>query len=459
MNRRRCPALLAGIPAIPALVAAILALSAVAWPQTVDSQEPDTESSRIVGTVTDSLRGTVLAGATVQLLPSQRSTVTDSAGAFVFDELAGGRYRLGFTHPDVPAWVSQEREAVVPVGEDETARILLSTPSAETLVGEHCPGERLAAVTVRDVLTMAPVPMAEVVVRPGPAGGATAVARADARGEHRLCVDPDQDSLTFQARLGGAESRPAPSAMDASFVPRTIFLRATPPSLIEGVVVEEETGESIADVTVGLAGSRARSVSDDDGRFVLPGVPPGEVTLVAEHIGYGEARGEILVGVADTLTVEILLTRAAVELSPLMVEVRSSAAARRMEVASRVDALSRAEIDALLPRVTDVAGLLRNARFPGLQVKEVRYLDEHTGMMVPGVCIEVGRRQARYDRTCEGMVSVYVNGVRQPGADVLLQSLPPGAIESIRVLSPLEAGVQYGGGPGARNGVLLITTR
>lgn len=444
------------------LVAATLALSGIAWPGTGRAQEPTAGSGRIVGSVTDSLRGTVLVGAIVRIRTSERTTVTDSAGSFALDGLASGRYRLGFTHEDVPTWISEGQEAEVSLGRDETSRIVLATPSAETLVRRHCPGERLAAVSVRDVLTMAPVPVAEITVRSGAASegdDASFVARSDARGEHHFCVGPEADSLTLRARIGSTESRSVSSAVDASFVHRTLFLRATPPSLIEGIVVEEDTGESIADVTVSLAGSRARAVSDADGRFVLGGIPPGDVTLVAEHIGYGEARGEVLVGVADTLTVEILLSPSAVELAPLTVEVRSSTAAHRMATASRFDGISRAEIDALLPRVSDFSGLLRNARFPGLRVREVRYVDEQTGMMVPGICVEISRRQSRYDRTCEGMVTVYVNGVRAAGAEDLLQNLPPSAIESIRLLSPLEAGLQYGDGLGARNGVLLITTR
>ena len=57
------------------------------------------------------------------------------------------------------------------------------------------------------------------------------------------------------------------------------------------------------------------------------------------------------------------------------------------------------------------------------------------------------------------MVEVYINGVRVASPETVLQDIDPTAIEDIRLLSPIEASVEYGGGPRSRNGVLLIRTR
>ena len=148
----------------------------------------------------------------------------------------------------------------------------------------------------------------------------------------------------------------------------------------------------------------------------------------------------------------------AVELEPLHVEIRASAIGDRVRAGTRYDGLSRAEIEAVLPRTTNMAELIRHARVPGLYVENVVFLGENL-VPNPGVCIEVGRRRSSVERTCQGMVDVYVDGVRLANPEMSIGLLDPTAVVDLRILSPLEAGVEYGGGLRARNGVVLIRTR
>src|SRR5947209_15712392 len=59
----------------------------------------------IAGAVDDSLAGTPLAGARVELVPAadpstnRRAIDTDGAGHFRIDHVAPGRYLIGFEHP------------------------------------------------------------------------------------------------------------------------------------------------------------------------------------------------------------------------------------------------------------------------------------------------------------------------------------------------------------------------
>jgi hypothetical protein len=74
--------------------------------RTGESQTPATTSRATVsGVVYDSVALRPLAAATVQLVDADnvagtvRTSVTDSLGWFMFDDVADGRYLLGFLHP------------------------------------------------------------------------------------------------------------------------------------------------------------------------------------------------------------------------------------------------------------------------------------------------------------------------------------------------------------------------
>src|SRR3954470_9850877 len=58
----------------------------------------DASGAVIVGMVLDSLRGDVLRAAVVQLLPGKREALTNDSGAFVFRNVATGRYTLRVLH-------------------------------------------------------------------------------------------------------------------------------------------------------------------------------------------------------------------------------------------------------------------------------------------------------------------------------------------------------------------------
>jgi hypothetical protein len=74
--------------------------------------------------------------------------------------------------------------------------------------------------------------------------------------------------------------------------------------------------------------------------------------------------------------------------------------------------------------------------------------------MAPGLCVEVGRRS---DGEGCMQAAVFLNDVIMPsGADVL-RDLDPAIIESIEILSPVDARFQFWTIAG--NGAILISTR
>lgn len=87
---------------------------------------------------------------------------------------------------------------------------------------------------------------------------------------------------------------------------------------IEGRV-RSETGEGLARVEVILTGTSHRTLSGEDGRFFLAGVPAGEYALVATRLGYEPAERSIDVGANVSATVELTLGESAIALQEVEV--------------------------------------------------------------------------------------------------------------------------------------------
>src|SRR5690242_4325111 len=59
-----------------------------------------------------------------------------------------------------------------------------------------------------------------------------------------------------------------------------------PTGRLVGRVVDAQSGQGIAHVAILVVGTRIGSLSGVDGRYAIPGVPAGTVTIQARLIGY-----------------------------------------------------------------------------------------------------------------------------------------------------------------------------
>ena len=55
---------------------------------------------------------------------------------------------------------------------------------------------------------------------------------------------------------------------------------------IRGIISDEDTGEPIIGVSVGIKGSSKGTATDADGVFYIPSVPAGQENLMARSVGY-----------------------------------------------------------------------------------------------------------------------------------------------------------------------------
>src|SRR3970040_556716 len=56
---------------------------------------------------------------------------------------------------------------------------------------------------------------------------------------------------------------------------------------IVGRIIDAQTGQGIAHVAIQVGGTRLGTISGVDGRYAIPRVPAGTVTMQARLIGYG----------------------------------------------------------------------------------------------------------------------------------------------------------------------------
>ncbi len=77
---------------------------------------------------------------------------------------------------------------------------------------------------------------------------------------------------------------------------------------VQGVVLDMQGGEPLARVQVKLSGTGYRTVTDADGRFVLPSVSPGDYTLHVATVGYRLATRDFTLKPGETLDFEVVLS-------------------------------------------------------------------------------------------------------------------------------------------------------
>jgi hypothetical protein len=76
---------------------------------------------------------------------------------------------------------------------------------------------------------------------------------------------------------------------------------------IAGEIVDTQTGGSLPGATVRIDGTLFGTAADLEGRFRLPGVPAGPVTLIVSYVGYDTKEVGVDVPAGDRVNIEIAL--------------------------------------------------------------------------------------------------------------------------------------------------------
>ncbi len=224
---------------------------------------------------------------------------------------------------------------------------------------------------------------------------------------------------------------------------------------VGGTVLSAKTLQPLGGAQVVVTGSQAGTITDGNGRFLIPG-QSGTVELQVILIGY---KTQTTTAQAGKLDVRVLLEESAVSLSQLVVTGQPGAVQQRA-VGNSVAQIKAADVVATAP-VNSMQDLI-NGRAPGVVVMP------GTGMVGSGSRIRI-RGQSTF--SLSGDPLIYVDGVRvdnETGSGISVQAFGSGVvsrlndfnpeqIESIEILKGPAAATLYG--TEAARGVINIITK
>ncbi|MRG43987.1 SusC/RagA family TonB-linked outer membrane protein [Chitinophaga sp. SYP-B3965] len=248
--------------------------------------------------------------------------------------------------------------------------------------------------------------------------------------------------------------------MEKMIVIRTKALPANPvqpPQIVSGTVADEK-GLPVIGATVYLKELKRGTLTDVQGKFSLPNVPPGKYTLAISSIGYDPR--EEPVTVADQLvTVQILLKISINNLKELIVVTALGIRKTAKSVTYNVQTISGSEINnvkdpSLVNSLTGkIAGMTVNTSSsgPGGATKVVMrgnksiYGNNNALYVVDGIPLP------------DLFTQKVTDGFSVPGGSDGIANINPDDIETITALTGASAAALYGSQ--AANGVILLTTK
>jgi TonB-linked SusC/RagA family outer membrane protein len=223
---------------------------------------------------------------------------------------------------------------------------------------------------------------------------------------------------------------------------------------VSGRVTSKDGDAPLGDARVTVLGSSISAHTNAEGRFRLPAVPAGQVTLRVNRLGYMEAKQVVTVTNGADATVNFSLTTAVQQLPDVVTT--ATGQERRVEVGNSIGVVEAAQ------RVQETpihsVGELLTARAPGVMVLPANMSGGAQTIRIRGLN-SLSRSNApifvidgvRFDA---GTGSMGGSGGTNSSR---LNDITPEEIENIELVKGPSATTLYG--TDAANGVVLITTK
>jgi TonB-linked SusC/RagA family outer membrane protein len=224
---------------------------------------------------------------------------------------------------------------------------------------------------------------------------------------------------------------------------------------VVGRATDVASGQPIIDVQVSLVGTNRGALTNSDGRYIIPGLTPGPVSVRATRIGYAEVTVDVTVVAGQTVTADFSLTPMALALTGMVVT--ATGEQRRVEVGNAIAHVDAAAI-VQTKAVANIGDLLI-AKTPGVMVIPGTETGMTTRIRIRGINSLSLSRDPIYIidgvrmENSSNSFSLSVGGARTSRAN----DLNPDEIESIEVVRGPSAATLYG--TDAANGVIVITTK
>jgi len=217
---------------------------------------------------------------------------------------------------------------------------------------------------------------------------------------------------------------------------------------IVGHVTDGATQQGLSGVTVQI-GNRG-ALTQNDGRYIIPGVPAGSYELRATMIGYAEATQSVTVQAGQTVTVDVAMTSQALNLSEIVVVAYGQQ--RAGNLTGSVKQVTPEDFQQ--GRIVSPQQLIQS-KVPGVQIVDSNEPGGGSAIRIRGATSINASSDPLV--VIDGMpIGTGAGGGLSDGRDAL-NFLNPNEIESITVLKDASAAALYGAN--AANGVLLITTK
>ncbi len=407
-------------------------------------------TAEISGVLVDSLHGTYLRHAEVMVEGAQQSVTSDSLGRFKISGLKPGTYQVGVFHPVLDSLGLSLATKKFYVGADSSSFVMLSVPSATTIIRTSCPplGPRAQGTSavigrVTDPESMLPVKGAEVSIawsqlEVSKEIGVRRTPRllrdsTDAQGGYRICGLPNDMKATLQARMGNAVTAEVPIELgtdDTELFLRNLLLSrvdsgaTTGNAAVSGTVILEGS-PSNAGSRVELVGTNIVAMTNEKGQFTMRNLPSGSHVLLARHLGFGAETVPVDLTSREAKQVTVKLPKFVATIEPVVVTAKRAASLDKVGFTQRQKAgmgyyLGPEQIERLNPNyLTDI---LRTV--PGLQVsygpqgEEVTSSRGVTSLSGAPPCVQYYVDDSPWQSLMPGDVNQFVNGREVVGIEV-----------------------------------------
>ncbi|MBA2245860.1 MAG: SusC/RagA family TonB-linked outer membrane protein [Gemmatimonadetes bacterium] len=224
---------------------------------------------------------------------------------------------------------------------------------------------------------------------------------------------------------------------------------------ITGQVVDQATQRPLGGAQIFIVGSNRGTLTNQEGRFLIPNVPAGPQEVRATLIGFTQGSQRVTVAGGETVTVDFTLAQSAIELGGVIVNAIGQQQ-RTREIGNAVGTINVEQVE--LAAVNNMTALLQG-RSPGVVVTQ------NTG--TTGTASRI-RIRGSNSISLSNEPLVIIDGLRIASEDRFtniplwqspsrLNDINPEDIASIEILKGPAAAALYG--TAAANGVIQITTK
>jgi TonB-linked SusC/RagA family outer membrane protein len=230
-------------------------------------------------------------------------------------------------------------------------------------------------------------------------------------------------------------------------------LQAQQTGRVTGRVVDAATNRPLAGVQVFVPPTGVGNLTDQDGRYLLQGVPVGQATVTAQLVGYSQGETTVEVTAGQTVQANLSLDQTAIALDEIVIT-GAGVATQRKKLGNTIASVDASRVHTAA--VTDVSQMLA-AREPGVSVLP------SGGYTGEGARIRI-RGSSSLSQNNEPVI--YVDGIRMDNSASMfapqgnpskLDDIAPESIERIEILKGAAAATLYG--TEASNGVIQIFTK